>query len=58
MQCLVTLTAACDEIQLKMKIGISANQQFISICDYTWKLGCSLTIFHHVLVLLFYALIL
>ena len=45
---LVTLTAARDEIQVKVKIGIRDNEQVISVCGYTWKLGCSLTIFQHV----------
>jgi len=35
MQCLVTLTAACDGIQLKVKIGIGANEQIISN-DFVW----------------------
>jgi len=26
--------------------------KFISVYGYTWKLSCSVTIFHHVLVLL------
>jgi len=28
------------------------DSKFISVYGYTWKLSCSLTIFHHVLVLL------
>jgi len=45
---LVTLTAARDEIQFKVNLRFRDNEQSISVCGYTWKLGCSLTIFYHV----------
>ena len=45
---LVTLTTARDEIQFKVNLRFRDNEQLISVCGYTWKLGCSLTIFHHV----------
>jgi len=32
----------------KFYFAVHFVQKFISVCSYTWKSSCSLTIFHHV----------